>query len=86
MYYVTMTDKFMSGWGMAKKRTNKLVLTCDNMTEAMTVERNAQDRTEMKYINIRSTKPYYNKEYYFTSWHDRSDYDTWYRDDRPFKR
>jgi len=23
-YYVTMTDKFMSGWGMAANKTNKL--------------------------------------------------------------
>ena len=38
MYYVTMIDNFMSGWGMAKGKTNRLVITCETMTEAMTVE------------------------------------------------
>ena len=27
-YYVTMTDKAMSGWGMAKNKTNKYVVIC----------------------------------------------------------
>ena len=30
MYYVSMTDKFLSGWGMSKDKTNKLVLECDS--------------------------------------------------------
>ncbi len=30
MYYVTATDKFMSGWGLAKGRTNKVVVICEN--------------------------------------------------------
>jgi len=34
MLYVTMTDKFMSGWGMAEGKTNKLVLECKNLHEA----------------------------------------------------
>ena len=27
MYYVTMTDKFMSGWGKARGKINKLVFS-----------------------------------------------------------
>ena len=84
-YYVTMTDKFMSGWGMAKNKTNKLVIECDTMSEAMTVQTNAQDRDEMKYVNIRSKKPYYNSGYY-VSRKDRDEYGTWFREDRPFLR
>ena len=34
MVYVTMTDKFMSGWGMAKGKTNKLVIECENSMQA----------------------------------------------------
>jgi len=61
MYYVTMTDKFMSGWGMAKNMTNKFIVECETYQEAETIERNAQKRSEMKYINICSKKPRYGK-------------------------
>lgn len=54
-----MTDKFMSGWGMSKNRTNKLIIECDNYKDAETIERNAHKRSEMTYINVRSTKPRY---------------------------
>lgn len=84
-YYVTMTDKFMSGWGHARGLTNKLVIECDSWDEAMVVARNAKDRTEMKYVNITSTKPYYSPKKHYVSWKDRDEYGTWFRDDRPFK-
>ena len=58
-YYVTMTDKFMSGWGMAKDKTNKMIVVCDTWQQAEQIERAAHDRSEMKYINIRTTKPSY---------------------------
>lgn len=57
--YVTMTDKFMSGWGMAANKTNKLIIVCDTWQQAETIERNANKRSEMKYINICSNKPRY---------------------------
>ena len=34
MYYVTATDKFMSGWGLAENKTNKVVVVCENWQEA----------------------------------------------------
>lgn len=58
-YYVTMTDKFMSGWGMAKGKTNKMIVVCDTWQQAEQIERAAHNRSEMKYINIRTTKPRY---------------------------
>lgn len=81
MYYVTMTDKFMSGWGKAKGVTNKLVITCNTMDEALIVEQNAKNRSEMIYINIRTTKPYYNPSRHFVSWHgrDKGDYESWFK-------
>ena len=48
MYYVTMTDKFLSGWGMADGLINK-------------------------------------KKYYLTSYHNKTDYGTWYGNNSPFK-
>lgn len=78
MYYVTMTDKFMSGWGKARNKINKLVIECDTFEEAQIVEENALARDEMIYVNIRSTKPYYNPSRYFVSRHDKSDYGPWF--------
>lgn len=57
--FVTMTDKFMSGWGMAERKTNKLIIECETWEQAETIQRNAQKRPEMKYINICTTKPRY---------------------------
>ena len=51
-YFVTMTDKALSGWGCAKDRINKLVFECKDYKEAVTVQENAENRTDMKYINI----------------------------------
>jgi hypothetical protein len=58
-FWVTMTDKFMSGWGKAEGKTNKLVIACDNYEQAAAIERNAHKRNEMSRINICSKKPYY---------------------------
>jgi len=58
-FYVTMTDKFMSGWGMAKDKTNKLIIECETIEQAMQIERAARRRSEMRYVNIRTTKPRY---------------------------
>lgn len=72
-YYVVMTDEFMSGWGAAKGKTNKLVIGCDSWSRAKELEKKAKDRSEMKYVNIRVTKPYYNKKYYLTSYRNESE-------------
>jgi hypothetical protein len=65
--YVTMTDKFMSGWGLAANKTNKLIIICENWEQAKTIERNAKKRSEMKYINICINKPRYGSNV-FESW------------------
>lgn len=58
-FYVTMTDKFMSGWGMARNKSNKFIVECETIEQARTIEKNAQRRNEMKYINVRTTRPRY---------------------------
>lgn len=68
MYYVTATDKFMSGWGLAKGKTNKVIVICENWQEAREVEEALHSRDEMKYINIRYSKPYY-RGGYVISWY-----------------
>lgn len=66
--WVTMTDKFMSGWGMAQDKINKFIVECDTWEQAQLIKRNAQKRPEMKYINIVTTKPRYNSKRYLESW------------------
>ena len=85
-YYVTMTDKFMSGWGKARGKTNKFVLGCKTYKEALIVQRNAKDRSEMKYVNIRRSKPKYDKRHVLTSFRSKKTASTWFRKDRPFVR
>lgn len=85
-WYVSMTDRALSGWGMARGKTNKLVLECSSYEEAEIVEQNARDRSEMKYINICMKKPRYNQNNCYVSWHDKTDYSTWYEKTRPFRR
>ena len=58
-HYVTMTDKFMSGWGMAQGKTNKLIIECANYDQAALIAKNARKRSEMRHVNIRASKPYY---------------------------
>ncbi len=66
-FYVTMSDKFMSGWGMATNKTNKLVIECETFAQAEIIQRNAMKRNEMKYVNIRATAPRYGS-HILTSW------------------
>ena len=77
MVYVTMTDKFMSGWGMAKGKINKLVIECENSVQAEKIAYCANSYPEMKYINIRYSKPNYNSSKYLTSWKKYSNMTGW---------
>lgn len=67
-WYVTMTDKFLSGWGMSAGKTNKLIIGCDTLTQAKTAYKNAKKMKQMKYVNYTSTKPYYDKRRYYISY------------------
>ena len=62
-----MTDRFMSGWGLAKDKINKFIVICDNFKDAETIENLARKRSEMKYINICSNKPNLPKRKYLLS-------------------
>lgn len=76
--WVTMTDRFMSGWGQADGKNNKLVFVCVNGTEAETVAENARNRSDMKYVNICYTKPHYSPASNFVQIKTKADYPSWY--------
>lgn len=79
MYYVTMTDKFFSGWGLAQGKIAKYVLECDTYQEARIVEENAHQRSEMKNVNICTSKPYYPATTHQVTYKDKTDAATWYK-------
>ena len=77
-YYVTMTDRFLSGWGMAEGKINKLVFVCNGYREALTVRDNARARTDQERINIRTSKPYYNPATHYVQYKTIDEYPNWY--------
>ena len=89
-WYVTSTDTFMSNWGRAKNRTNKLIFICDSYEDALIVSDNAKNRSDQKYVNICSSKPSYfqstkGTDYelgnYFVQIKTKEDYPSWYKKD-----
>ena len=58
-FYVTMTDKFMSGWGAADGKINKLIIECDTHEQVEQIRRAARQRSEMRYVNICARRPRY---------------------------
>jgi hypothetical protein len=87
MFYVTMRDKFMSGWGKAKGKSNYLLFRCDTEEEAETVADNGVARSDMHKVYIHSSLgsalsnlPKNN----LTQWYDKHDeqgYKNWYEKD-----
>jgi hypothetical protein len=77
--YVTMTDRFMSGWGGAKGRVAKYVIACDNYAEAEVVAENARHRSEMKYVNIVvGRKPTFSAKKFQTTYSDKVKAKNWF--------
>lgn len=67
-WYVTMTDRFMSGWGSAEGKINKFIVECETRRQADIIRYNALKRSEMKYVNVVPFKiPYYDKDKYVLS-------------------
>jgi hypothetical protein len=78
-YWVTMTDKFLSGWGRAQGQKAKYIYECESYEEALTVQENAEGRGDQKYINICTTKPYYNSRDYHIEWKNKENCPLWYK-------
>ena len=78
MYWVTMTDKCMSNWGYAEGLINKLIFDCETLEIANIVSDNAEVRSDMKHISIRTTKPYYSPSRYLAQ-NKTKQYLNWYK-------
>jgi hypothetical protein len=77
-YYVTCTDKFMSGWGRAEGRINRLILPCESHGEARIVEANARGRGDQKNVRTCTTKPRLRSSGYLYQVMDRNNTKPWY--------
>lgn len=71
--YVWMIDTFMSGWGKADGKTNRLIFVCGSPEEARIVMDNAEERSDTKNVTIASDPP----QYYHKNWRSSgADYET----------
>lgn len=56
-YYVSMVDKFLSGWGQAKGLINIYLIECDTLEQAEQIKAHALDRKEMVRVKLSEGKP-----------------------------
>lgn len=69
-YFVTATDKTMSGWGCAEGKIAKRVIVCDTWRQAQRVAdamTNKPSREGWRYINKTSRMPRYSDKKYVVS-------------------
>jgi hypothetical protein len=59
LLYVTMTDKFMSGWGHATGKIVKYIVACDTIGQVDQIMKAARARSEMMRIKSHNKKPVY---------------------------
>lgn len=76
--YISMIDKFMSGWGYAEGKLNRLVFECDTHEESMIVLNNALSRSDMRNVNYHTEKPYFNNKTNFVQYKNKDMYPNWY--------
>jgi len=81
MYYVSMTDRFMSGWGRSGGLINKLVIGCSSYSEAVDVRDNAESRSDMEDIEILDSKPLLDEDRFHVSWGgvEQGTYENWFK-------
>jgi hypothetical protein len=80
-YFVSMTDRFMSGWGRAEGKVNKLIFECDSYKEASIVAENGRMQGDMSHINIDINKPHYDIADYLAQDKTRDGSKSWYIED-----
>ena len=82
-YYVVCVDTFLSGWGKAENKINRIILPCKSLDEAEVVRENARGRGDMKSIRIHSSKPQLRRRN-FSVWQvmNRKSARAWYKPGR----
>jgi hypothetical protein len=57
-WLVTATDRFLSGWGMARSGASKCAWACETHAQALEKYQEIKGRSEMKYVRI-VNRPWY---------------------------
>lgn len=65
MKYVSVTDKFMSGWGNAEGKTFKYIFVCDDKTQADNVANNLKSMKNHTDVIILGVKPRYDDRKFY---------------------
>ena len=79
MFYVTMTDKFMSGWGPAKGKENDLIFECESKEEAKKLRDYAIRREEMHNIYLSDIITNFSARNYYVQNKNRANSPMWYK-------
>ena len=77
--YVCATDSYMSGWGPASGKNNRLIFVCDTPEEADAVRGNCEARSEFKRVTWNAKKPSLNNSRNFYQVKTKEDYPNWYK-------
>ena len=76
-WYVTATDKFLSGGGKASGKIHKIIVVCKDYDQAKKVQSNMQNDRTLKYVNITDVKPSYSSKKYTQKIMDAADAPLW---------
>lgn len=76
--YVTMNKISRSGTKSTSGKTNRIIFQCDNLEEAKIVEQNAENNSQMSYVNVNLEKPRYSKQKYYIEWCNKKTNPEWY--------
>ena len=67
--FVTMTDKFLSGWGCAAGKIAKRIIICPDRQKAELIRGRLYDpKHQMKNVNVVFSLPYYSPSRYTVSY------------------
>lgn len=69
-YFVTATDRFMSGWWNSNNKISKMVVCCKSLEQAREIAMNFESRSELNRIDICGKKPYYSPNRYDVNYYD----------------
>lgn len=64
LFFVSMIDEFMSGWGEASGKLSVFMVVCESLEEALQIKQAAAKRREMRFLKIHKKVPIYSSKEY----------------------
>ena len=69
-WFVSASDKFLSGWGRSNGKISKIVVCCNSLKQAREIEGKYNKRGDLARVNVCGNKPYYSPNRYDVSYYD----------------